>query len=387
MTVPETVRGSLEGQLRYVQQYSGCDVIVVSSPGDDLDYSALREGVQGLAVRMEREVSPWRDVVALYRLWRMLVQQQPGIVIAGTPKAALLGMLASWFARVPRRIYLLKGLRLATTVGIKRKLLVFAERLASHSATEILCVSDSLRKRYAQLRLADPSKLIVLGNGTSNGVCANRFDYQIRESERTDLIRKELDIPLEATVLGFVGRLVRDKGIANLVACFKEIVEARPDAYLLVLGKFEELDRVNEEDRKYLAEHPNVRLVGFRRDMEVMYAVMDVLLFPTYREGFPKAPLEAALMNVPTVAFDVDGCTDAIQHGVTGMLVPFGDQMQFNNCVMKYVDDSRSRLSHGVAGRQWVLENFHQDDVWRNYVDWFVGVEPVSKTVSVSRDS
>ncbi|NQV26207.1 MAG: glycosyltransferase, partial [Rhodopirellula sp.] len=205
----------MRGQLAAVQR-RGFDVTVAASPSWELDAVTEREGVPTIAVPMNREITPLQDLVALVRLVRVMKQLRPDIVNAGTPKAGLLGMIAARITGVPARIYVLRGLRLETTSGLKRLILKTTERIASACAHQVVCVSESMRQVYIEQKLAPARKCLLPGPGTSNGIDVSRFEKTDRRLLAARDIRRNLEIPLDAPVVGFVGRLTRDKGIAEL---------------------------------------------------------------------------------------------------------------------------------------------------------------------------
>jgi lipopolysaccharide/colanic/teichoic acid biosynthesis glycosyltransferase/glycosyltransferase involved in cell wall biosynthesis len=373
VTHPLTARYLLRGQLRFFAE-RGWDVTLVCAPGEGLEEVAAREGVRVATVPMAREIAPWSDLLALWRLWRLLRRLRPGVVCASTPKAGLLGMLAARMAGVGVRVYTLRGLRLESARGGTRRLLGWMERLAAGSAHRVICVSESLLRRVLELGLAPETKLRVLGAGSSNGVDALRIGATVADGVRVEGLRRELGLAggsREGTtaasagpVIGFVGRLTRDKGVEELGAAF-ELVRARvADARLLVLGDFEAGDPVSEAVSSRLREDPAVVMAGWVADTAPYYALMDVLAFPSHREGFPNAPLEAAAAAVPTVGFAATGTVDAVVDGVTGRLAPVGDVEAFGAALVEYLEDDELRGRHGAAARRRVVEEFAPERVW-----------------------
>lgn len=366
-----TARLLLRGQLAYLRQ-NGFAVTVVGSPGPDLDRAAEREGVRSLAVPMSREISPFKDLGALLRLLRLLRQERPQIVSAGTPKAGLLAMLAARLARVPARLYLLRGLRLETARGLRRWLLTAAERLAAVCAHRVICVSSSLRARYLELGLTTPDKARVLGSGSSNGIDLHRFDRPELDGAGDEL-RRALGIPPEAKVVGFVGRLTRDKGIADLVRAFGRLRSQLGDARLLLLGRLEDGDPVDREIVERIRAGEGIHAPGEVDDPERYYRAMDLLAFPSYREGMPNVPLEAAACRRAAVGYRVTGTVDAIVDGETGRLVEPGDWPGLADAVLGYLLDPELRAAHGEAARRRVEAELRHErlrELWRQeYVD------------------
>ncbi len=242
----------LGARLRTLRR-AGFRVVLISSPGDLLNNTASREGVECCAIPMRRGIALLSDVVALLRLWRILGKYRPEIVEFSTPKAGLLGTLAAWLRGVPCRVYMLRGLKLERSSGLKRQLLLATERLASACAQVVLCNSESLRAETLALRIAPSRKLHLLGEGSSNGVDMERF------SPGPSGVREQFGISLEAPVVGFVGRLTRDKGLPELIQAFDAIQRAEPAARLLLVGWFDAAeDAVSDDLRAHICNHPGV---------------------------------------------------------------------------------------------------------------------------------
>lgn len=354
-----TARFLLRGQLSFMKNKQW-EPFLITSPGADLKVVSEREGISVLTVPMEREIHLWKDCLAFLRLYSLLRNLKPDIVNAGTPKAGLLGMLAAWMARVPLRIYTLRGLRLETKKGLARFVLSLTERIAAACAHRVICVSDSLRKRYLALNLSRENKMVVLGAGSSNGVDVKRFSG----TGDKEALRISLGIPADAPVVGFVGRLTQDKGVVELVNGFELLLQQIPNVRLVVLGDFEKGDPLNDSLISKIKKHRQIVLTGFVEDTAAYYSLMDVLAFPSHREGFPNAPLEAGACEVPTVGFKVTGTEDAIENGITGRLIDPYNVSDFVDALMLYLKDKKLRTEHGRAARQRVVQYFQQEKVW-----------------------
>jgi glycosyltransferase involved in cell wall biosynthesis len=362
-TVPEALRNLADGQLAFFRE-RGYEVIAVSSPGEDLDVVGQREKVQTAPIPMQREIRPAHDLVSLWRLWRLMRKSRPDIVIAGTSKAGLLGMLAAWFSRVPVRIYLLRGLRLETTRGLKHKILMLAEKIAVGCSHRVICVSQSLRQEAIGRGLVGPDKAVVLLHGSSNGILADRFAQTPEVQAKAIKLREEWSVPPDALIIGFVGRFVRDKGFVELVDAFAEILKTRPDARLLLVGEYESGDPVPEQYIRRVAEHPQIIRPGFIRNLAPYYGAMKVLAFPTYREGFPNVVLQAAAAGLPVVAFRATGAIDAVQDGITGTLVPLADSRALAAGLLRYLNDDDLCQRHGQAGLKRAMTDFQREPLW-----------------------
>lgn len=369
VTHPMTANILMRGQLSHLVA-EGFEVAVAAAPGPDLDAVAEREGVAVFPVPFTRQISPLRDLYALAQMVAVIRRYRPTIVNAGTPKAGLLGMLAARFCRVPVRIYTARGLRLGTTAGAARHLLTFLERQATAASHRIVCVSHSLRRRYIELGLAPVEKVVVLGAGSSNGVDLERFRPALPGEAAA--LRQQLGIAEHALVVGFVGRWTRDKGIEHLAEVFcSDLVERYPHARLLLVGDWEEGDPISAAVRRSILDDPRIIRPGFVADPAPYYRAMNVLAFPSYREGFPNVPLEAAASGVPVVGYAVTGTVDAVDSPITGTLVPSGDRRGLSRALTESLDDDALRRRQGTDGRRRVEDRFDRVAVWRAWVELY----------------
>lgn len=360
-TVPMSL-GFLTGQAAMLRDH-GYQMTAISSDGPELHAFGEREGVDVIPVEMTRRITPRQDLASVARLTRELRRIRPDIVHAHTPKGGLLGMMAAAACRVPVRIYHLRGLPLETATGAKRALLRTTERIACGLATHVLCVSHSLREVALLEGLCPPDKIRVLGAGSGQGVDVDRFDPDALPPGTREAVRRELGIPEDAVVIGFVGRIVRDKGVDELLRAWAQIERDHPHARLLMVGPFEPHDPVAPETRARIEAGGTVIRVGFTRDLPRLYAAMDVVTLPSWREGFPNVPLEAAAMGLPVVGTRVTGVVDAVRNHESGTLVPVRSDRALAAAIGVYVRDHARRKLHGGAGRQRVASSFSRQAV------------------------
>jgi glycosyltransferase involved in cell wall biosynthesis len=370
VTSPLAVR-LMQGQLRYLED-NGFDVTVISPRGKGLEEMARIEGVRVIEVPMARKISPLRDLASVWRLWRTMRALCPTVTNVGTPKAGLLGGFAALLNRVPCRFYTLRGLRFETTSGLTRWLLIWCERLACHFAHRVICVSKSVREKAIASRLISRERTIVLGSGSSNGVDASRFAPTPEMITQAAVLRCELGIPPLVPVVGFVGRLTRDKGIPELVEAFLRLGDQFPDLRLLLLGYFEDEDPLPAETRRCLETHGHVIFAGSVEDTAAYYALMNAFILPSHREGLPNVVLEAQAAGIPVVAARATGIVDAVVNGETGLLFPVGDAAALAEAVARLLNDKALASKLGNAGQERVKHEFRQEQIWealhREYV-------------------
>jgi glycosyltransferase involved in cell wall biosynthesis len=362
----------IKGQPKFLGQ-AGFRVSVVFSPG--LSFDAVEdEGVQTYAVPMVREIGGFSNLVSLYRLWRLIQRHKPTITNVGTPKAGLLGGLASYLSRVPCRFYSLWGLRCETTKGIKRWALILTERIACRCAHRVICASESLRQRAVALGIVDPRRTVVLASGSCNGVDLNRFAPTPERHRQAIELKKDLGIPAEAPVIGFVGRFTLDKGISELIEAYLHLRHENAQLHLLLVGDFEDGDPVPGNVRKVIQCNSQIVQTGMVRDTAPYYHAMDILALPTYREGFPTIVLEAHAAGKPVVAARATGVVNAVMDGVNGVLVPVGDPEALANGLELLLKDKKLAAAMGNAGRERAGREFRQERIWEALAQEYIGL-------------
>jgi glycosyltransferase involved in cell wall biosynthesis len=362
MTTAAMTLRFLHGQTKFLAD-EGFDVVLMTSPGTELDSATSSGHVQTVAIPMKRRPSPLTDVASLWLVIAALRRLRPAIVSASTPKAGLLGMMAATLTGVPARHYLIRGLRLTTASRWQQPLLWLAERAACGLAHQVQCVSASLRDDVVRRRLCSANKCVVLARGSSNGVDAEGR-FKPGSAIARDELRAQMGYCQRAVVVGFVGRLCRDKGLVELSSAWRSIAAKFPEAELLILGPAEIDDFESRQALDSLRSAPRVRMVPEFLEVRPYYDIMDVLAHPSHREGLPNVCLEAAAMALPVVTTDAVGCCDSVVDGVTGRVVPVGSGAMLASAIGEYVDSRATRIAHGAAGRARVLRDFRPADVW-----------------------
>lgn len=370
LTIPQSALWYLRGQLGYMQAH-GYQTSFVSSVGahGELEEVGRTEGVAVHPLEVSREIDPLRDLVSMWQLNGLMRRVRPDIVNFGNPKTGLVGGVVSLLRGVPVRIYTLHGLRLETATGLKRRVLTLTERLTMACAHQVVAVSSSLRDRALELKLVAPDKVITLRQGSVNGI--RPMTAGGAEVER---LRFRLGLPQGAVVFGFVGRFTRDKGILELVTAFRRLQQTRPDTALLLVGDFEEGDPVDADTRREVQNTPNIIWAGYTADVAPFYGLMDVLVLPTYREGFPTVALEGAAMGLPLITTDATGARDAVQDGVTGLQVAVGDAAVLHQAMERLACDETLRQVYGQAARARASRDFLQEDLWQAWDELYRGL-------------
>jgi len=320
---------------------------------------------------MERRISPFLDLISLLRIFIIIRKIKPTIVNYSTPKAGLLGAIAAWLAHIPIRVYELRGLRLETEVGLKRFVLEIAERITSFCSTNVVCVSRSLLSIYYGMKLSRLDKLTVFGKGTYHGVDMSNILKKPVDFTSTRALNQELNIPDGAKVIGYVGRLTRDKGIEDLFNCFLDAVNNRTKRILLLVGQIERGDSLPNSLIEKMRSHPDIRLVGAKEDVVPYYQIMDIFAFPSYREGLPNAPLEAAFAGIPTVGYAATGVIDAVVDGETGILAAVGCIDELRKGIIQLLENDNLRKTLGANAREYALREFSPERSRSAWLDFY----------------
>lgn len=316
-------------------------------------------------VPFRRNISPVQDVLILIRLIILLRRLKPDIVHAGTPKAGLLGMIAAYIARVPCLIYHVRGLTFITVHGFKKNILKLVERIPCKIADVVLCDGNSLKHIMETEKICSPERILILHKGSCNGVNATkRFNPARFGKDTAEKTKAELKLPANAKIIGFVGRIARDKGVVELWEAWKQLKTHYHNLYLVFVGDFDNRDIIPSQVRKEIETDDRVRVTGWVSDTAPYYTIMELLVLPAYREGFPNVPLEASAMCLPVITTNVVGCVDAVVDNVTGIIVPIYDSIALKEAIMRYLENPELRKQHGSAGRERVLRDFNPEAIW-----------------------
>ena len=362
-TIPLSLEKLLEGQLSFMNDHY--EVIAVSAEKARLEKYGRRNGVRVFPVEMTRAITPFKDLSALYKLYKFLNREKPLIIHTHTPKAGIIGMLAGKMAGVPLRLHTVAGLPLLETTGGKRKVLDKVEKLTYQLATRVYPNSQKLRDIIVDLGFARKEKLKVLGDGSSNGIDTEYFNPELYKVEDGLNLRSQLKIPhLDFTYI-FVGRLVREKGINELVSAFKQLHALYKDTSLLLVGPFEEeLDPLDPSIMKIIETHPKIFTTGYQEDVRPYFSISNALVFPSYREGFPNVVMQANSMNLPAIVSNINGCNEIIQDPTNGLIVPVKDEKALLDSMIMIKENKSLYAKLSEKARKLIMEKYERRRFW-----------------------
>ena len=362
-TVPSSLRTLLRGQSRFMSKYY--DVIGVSGSGDALIEVNQNEGIRTHVVEMTRTITPFKDLKAVYILYNFFKVEKPFIVHTHTPKAGTVGMLAAKLAGVPHRLHTIAGLPLLEATGNRRKLLNVVEKFTYRCATGILPNSFGLEQIILDYKFTKPNKLKVIGNGSSNGINTEHYDTALVSEDIKANLRAELNISKEDIVFVFIGRIVRDKGINELVAGFNFLSEKNSNCKLILVGPRENhLDPLLPETEALIKANKQILAVGMQKDIRPYVAISNVLTFPSYREGFPNVVLQASCMGLPCIVGNINGCNEIIENNVNGLIIPVKDAKAIEDAMQFMIDFPEKRQAMIAHTRTRIIKRYKQEFVW-----------------------
>ncbi len=369
-TVPSSLLGLLTGQLKFMSNYF--NIIGVASSGDKLKQVRENEGIETHAIEMTRSISPIKDLIATYKLYKFLKKEKPDIVHTHTPKAGTLGMIAAKLARVPHRLHTIAGLPLLEARGMKRILLDTVEKITYSCATRILPNSYGLRSIILENNFTRPSKLKVIGNGSSNGIDTSYFDIKIYSDETRSELRKKLKINEKDKVFLFIGRMVKDKGINELVQAFEELSKMNSNCKLIFVGPREDhLDPLSPETENIIETNQQIISVGFQQDVRPFLAISNILVHPSYREGFPNVVLQAGSMKLPCIVSNINGSNEIIEHNKNGLIVPVKDKNSLKVAMQYMMDNPGERLNMSNCSRPLIKERYQRQYIWNELLNYY----------------
>ncbi len=373
MPLSSSAMNFIGDQFSYFREHGDYEMHLASTPGKGIEEFVEREKVTYFRVEIPRSIKPVRDIKNIWSIYRYLRHHHIDMVIGHQSKGVLYGMTAGKLAGTKHRVILAHGVLEDTMTGIKQKIFALENRIMSSFATHVLCVSPSVMKRRVKLGIDKPEKQSILGKGTCNGVdTRQQFNPRNVPEQVTTAIREKYGLTDRDFVVGFCGRLVKDKGIVELTDAIKQLIERYPDRSirLFVIGNPETRDAVPQATIDFLKTSSNVVFTGRVPYSEIQnyYSVMDVFALPSYREGFPTVVLEASAMELPVVVSRSTGCIDSIIENETGVYCDINSD-SIAEAISGFMDAGKAR-KFGQAARRFAAENFDHVDVKKRMFDF-----------------
>ena len=363
-TVATSLNTFCRGTLRDLSRLY--DVVAVSTPDHELQEIAQREGIRVIGVPMSRPIAPLRDLVSLWRLIRVFRRERPTMVHSITPKAGLLSMIAAWICRVPVRLHTFTGLVFPTATGLKQRILIHTDRITCACATHIVPEGEGVKADLINYNITR-KPLQVLGYGNIRGIDLDHYRRSSEVMEKALTLRK----PNLFTFV-FIGRVVRDKGIDELVEAFSLLHSEHPQTRLILVGRAEDnLDPVTPHTRSTIASHPAIEAVGNQSDVRPWLAASDALVFPSYREGFPNVVIEAGALDLPSIVTDINGSREIIVHGQNGIIVPPRNAQALLQAMTQFVQNPQATQAMALKARQMIASRFEKSFVQKCLFDYY----------------
>lgn len=370
-TVPMALRYLLPGQMAFMKKH-GFDVLMLSADGKELNDVIAQEQCRHIIVPMTRKITPLQDLRCLFQLIRIFRKEKPGIVHTHTPKAGLLGMLAARITGVKVRIHTVAGLPLMVATGPKFHLFKAMEKLTYAAATQVWPNSPSLLKYINEHRLTKVSKLGIIAKGSTNGINTDRFSKTALDPVILDEVRQQLSFDPASVYLLCIGRLVKDKGIVELVNVFTTLQKKYPALQLVLVGEYEpELDPLPGHIHKAISEHEAIHHIGWSNRVEYFMALAHYFVFPSHREGFPNVLLQAGAMQLPVICSVITGNVDIVTDRQTGLTFEKGNEAQLESCIdfalahPQEMTNMAEKLCHEVNG------NYRREHIWNTILNQY----------------
>ena len=357
VTVPVSLEKLLNGQWEFFKTYY--DITAIASKDEELVAFGQTNQTKTFGISLTRRITFFSDLKALWTLYFFFRKEKPLIVHTQTPKAGLIGMLAAFLARVPIRMHDVVGLPLMEKRGLKFYLLFYVEKIAYACAHRIYPNSFGLKKYMIDTRLSSSTKMKVLANGSSNGVDVSHFSKRHFSKEANSALKKQLNIESSVFVFLFIGRLVSDKGINELIEAFSTLCNEDQKLKLILVGTFEkELDPLKKETLQKIKNNPQIISVGYQEDVRPYFAIASCFVFPSYREGFPNVVLEAVSMELPCIVSDINGSNEIIKDQINGIIIPKKDTKALQKAMFSMKHDSSQRQLYAANSRKGIAEKF-----------------------------
>jgi len=362
-TVPLSLEKLLEGQLQFMSGFF--EVTAISSEKERLEKFGVSEGVFTKHIEFTRKITPIKDLITVYKLYKYFRKEKPLIVHTHTPKAGIAGMLAAFLARVPIRLHTVAGLPLMETVGLKRWILNKVEKLTYQCATNVYPNSIGLLDFILSEKFCEPEKLKVLANGSSNGINTSYFNPSQYTNATKQSLLEELGIPENNFIFVFIGRLVADKGVNELVLSFEKLQKVKKDISLLLVGPYEsDLDPLFPSTISSINSNSEIHSLGYQQDVRPYFSISQVLVFPSYREGFPNVVLQAGAMGLPSIVSNINGCNEIITDKLNGLLIPVKDDTAIYDAMLTVLENKDLYCEMKNKARAEIVTKYERKEVF-----------------------
>lgn len=354
----------LGDQITYFKE-KGDIIYIACSKNDSLSNFSNKWNFVSFELNINRSFSPILDIYSIIRLFIYIKKNKIDTVIGHTPKGAFIAMISSYFANVKTRIYFRHGLMYETSNGFKKILLMYIERLTSFFSTKVICVSKSVLECSISNKLSNPKKLLIINKGTCNGVDSGKlFNKDFINPKLKEEIYNKYDISNDTKIIGYIGRLAKDKGINELILAWNLIKKDKLDIKLMLCGPIDERDPIDQVLLNRIITDNSIILVGEVQNPEFYYSIFSCFVLPSYREGFPTVVLEASSMQLPIITTKSTGCIDSIIENETGIFTEIS-AISISEKIKFYFNNPLIANQHGINGREFIIKNFQQEILWQ----------------------
>lgn len=358
-TVPISLNILLRGQLKFLNQFF--EIKAVSSRGNDLEEIRIREGVEVEVLEMERKISLFKDLASLINMYIYLRQEKPQIIHSITPKAGLISMLAGKMAGVPIRMHTFTGLIFPTKKGTMQKILIKMDQLLCWAATNVYPEGKGVKSDLEKYNITS-KPLKIIANGNVSGIDLSHYNPNTIDEVLKINLKKSLKISDSDFVFIFVGRLVGDKGINELVEAYVKIRDQ--NTKLLLVGPYENDDPLKKETLKKIQEYEDIISTGFQKDVRPYFSISNVLVFPSYREGFPNVVIQAGAMDLPSIVSDINGCNEIVSHGKNGIVIPSKNIEKLAEAMKEVKKNTKQYTEMKRNARNIISSRYEQSIIW-----------------------
>ncbi|AEH00890.1 glycosyltransferase family 4 protein [Lacinutrix sp. 5H-3-7-4] len=375
-TIPLSLEKLLGGQMSFMKDFY--KVKAVSSDKEKLEEVGKIEGVETHWIDLTRKITPIKDILAVWKMYNFLKKEKPHFIHSHTPKAGMVSMLAGKLAGVPNRLHTVAGLPLLESTGVKRIVLNIVEKITYSCASKVYPNSNALKNIIIANNLAKQNKLKVIGHGSSNGINLDYFNPENFTVQQIDTLKKQIGIKAGQFVYIFVGRIVKDKGINELIESFIKVNLENPNTKLLLVGPFEsDLDPIKPENVIKIKENKNIIEVGYVNDVRPYFLISDLLVFPSYREGFPNVVMQAAAMGLPCIVSNINGCNEIIQQNSNGLIVPVKDVENLTLKMKELLLNEALYLKLKTNTRESIKDRYEQKFIWHEILNEYKQLDNV----------